>query len=92
MLEKEAVWKEVPAGRKSNNSKITIKKPAYIKLSNAYATLPQFNDPLPKHDTNKRDEQMTISDQKQKSTYYQQKIARRIAAKQLSTQLQTNED
>ena len=101
------VWKDVKAGRNTNKNKLIIKKPAYIQLSNAYASLPQFTDPLPnqnseiKKDTNNdastsiakmNKSTLNIAKDTSKSHHYQEKVARRIAAKQLTKQQQAYDE
>ena len=93
MFKREEIWQEVTAGKKSNSNKISVKKPRYIKLSNAYSSLPLFNDPL--HTDNKEHKRSRTKITKaaiKPTTKRDRKSARRNIAKCLAKKKDDDEE
>ena len=77
----------------SSGSKNKKQSTAYIKLSNAYASLPHFNDPISKDPPSIIKQAVPIVTATMNSTsHYQNKVARRQLAKSTLRRQQVEED
>ena len=78
----------------SSGSKNKKQSTAYIKLSNAYASLPHFNDPISKDPPSiiKRAVPTIVAATMNSTSHYQNKVARRQLAKSILRRQQNEED
>ena len=80
-------------GKGNSSGKNNKQSTAYIKLSNAYASLPHFNDPISKDPPTIRAAAVPANTAtKIKASHYQSKVARRQQAKSILRRQQSDED
>ena len=101
VVEKEDMeeWKDVKAGKNTNKYETINNTPSLVKVHNSYESLPQYTGPLPSQeiiqkDTNNKDDKVVpiANINKSKLNHYQEKVLRRIAAKQLAKQQKAYEE
>ena len=92
-------WKDVKAGKNTNKYETINNTPSLVKVHNSYESLPQYTGPLPSQeiiqkDTNNKDDKVVpiANINKSKLNHYQEKVIRRIAAKQLAKQQKAYEE